>query len=53
MVSFGCTEDDDGLNIVAVTVLADRIVARNSRGDERTVRFDPKTLRPESTLGAC
>jgi hypothetical protein len=53
MVSFGCTEDDDGLNIVAVTVLPDSIVTRNYNGDERTIRFDPQTLQPEATLGSC
>ncbi|MFI5910371.1 hypothetical protein [Dactylosporangium sp. NPDC051541] len=53
MVSFGCTDDDDGLTIVAVTVRPDSIVARNYNGDERTIRFDPGTLRPEATLGSC
>jgi hypothetical protein len=52
-VSFGCTEDDDGLSIVAVTVGPDSIVARNYNGDERTIRFDPRTLQPEATLGSC
>jgi hypothetical protein len=52
-VSFGCTADDDGLNIVAVTVLPDSIVTRNYKGDERTTRFDPRTLEPEATLGSC
>jgi hypothetical protein len=53
MVSFGCTEDDDGLFIVAVTVEADSIVTRNYNGAEQTIRFDPRTLRPEATLGPC
>lgn len=53
MVSFGCTDDDDGLSIVAVTVGADRIVTRNYNGAERTIAFDPRTLRPEATLGSC
>lgn len=53
MVSFGCTADEDGLTIVAVTVGPDHIVARNRKGDERTIHFDPGTLRPESTLGSC
>jgi hypothetical protein len=53
MVSFGCTEDDDGLTIVAVTVRPDSVVTRNSKGEERTIRFDPRTLRPEATLGSC
>ncbi|MEV6929105.1 hypothetical protein AB0M46_32080 [Dactylosporangium sp. NPDC051485] len=52
-VSFGCTEDDDGLTIVAVTVLPDSIVTRNHNGDERTIHFDPRTLQPEATLGSC
>ena len=53
MVSFGCTPDDDGLAIVAVTVGTDSILARNYNGDEQTIRFDPQTLRPEATLGLC
>lgn len=53
MVSFGCTEDDNGLDIVAVTVETDSIVARNYNGAQRMIRFDPRTLRPEATLGPC
>jgi hypothetical protein len=53
MVSFGCTEDDDGLDIVAVTVETDSIVARNYNGAQQTIRFDPRTLRPEAILGPC
>jgi hypothetical protein len=36
MASFGCTEDDDGLDIVAVTVETDSIVARNYNGAQQT-----------------
>lgn len=53
MVSLGCTTDDDGMETVDVTVLPDRVVTRNYNGEERTIRFDPRTLQPESTLGTC
>ncbi|WP_433062586.1 hypothetical protein [Dactylosporangium sp. CS-033363] len=53
MVSFGCTLEEDGLFIAAVTVRAGSLVTRNRNGDEREIPFDPRTLRPETTLGGC
>ncbi|WP_433220696.1 hypothetical protein ACQP00_18535 [Dactylosporangium sp. CS-047395] len=53
MVSFGCTREEDGLFIAAVTVRAGSLVTRNGNGDEREFLFDEKTLRPETTLGRC
>jgi hypothetical protein len=43
----------NGLDIIAVTVETDSIVARNYNGAQQTIRFDPRTLRPEATLGPC
>jgi hypothetical protein len=53
-VTLGCTEDDDGLSIVEVRfITADTLMLRNYNGDEQTIKFNPQTLQPASTIGHC